>query len=203
MVIYYNDKPVHISNNSSEWVVRDGGLLMQADKQNICSALDLLKEELPSLYLYGRSESEVLSVIRDNVRTIHAAGGVVRKDDGDFLVILRHGKWDLPKGKLEEGESPEEGARREIEEECGVKVKITDHLKTTFHFYDHKGERILKETSWFRALLISDEGMMPQAEEDITEVKWVSKDQLPEILSNTYSNIRDVLEAYFNSSSGN
>src|SRR3954469_24811116 len=51
---------------------------------------------------------------------IEAAGGFIEKND-EFLAIHRHGRWDLPKGKLEKNESYEEGAIRECEEECGIK----------------------------------------------------------------------------------
>src|SRR4051812_48020306 len=56
---------------------------------------------------------------------IRAAGGLVVNDGGEMLFIFRRGKWDLPKGKLEEGEDLEECAVREVEEETGLKnVKL-------------------------------------------------------------------------------
>ena len=55
-----------------------------------------------------------------NRKFIHAAGGLVQNTNGDFLFMERNNTLDLPKGKLEKGESDEEGALREVEEETGV-----------------------------------------------------------------------------------
>ena len=51
---------------------------------------------------------------------IEAAGGLVVNAAGKLLVIERLGVWDLPKGKLESGETAQVAALREIEEECGI-----------------------------------------------------------------------------------
>lgn len=66
-------------------------------------------------------------------KNIEAAGGLVLRSDGHFLGIFRLGKWDLPKGKAEKGESMETTALREVEEECGifglsVEKKTHEHL---------------------------------------------------------------------------
>ena len=57
-----------------------------------------------------------------NFRWIEAAGGiVVHKENKKSLFIFRNNKWDIPKGKIEKGETPALGAIREIQEECGIK----------------------------------------------------------------------------------
>ena len=100
---------------------------------------------------------------------IEAAGGMVRKADA-YLFILRNGVWDIPKGKLEKGETPELAAVREIEEECGlVEPIIVSHLINTLHTYPHKGKQVLKRTYWY--LLDEDEknsNLIHQIEEGIT-----------------------------------
>ena len=127
---------------------------------------------------------------------IAAAGGVVINDEGRILMIFRRGKWDLPKGKLEEGELIEDCAEREVKEETGLSdIKLEKFLLTTYHTYSEKGKSILKDTHWylFRAHGIQD--VNPQTEEDIMKIEWVYPSELPGYTNNTYELIRDVLRA--------
>ncbi|MBP6402240.1 MAG: NUDIX hydrolase [Bacteroidia bacterium] len=132
---------------------------------------------------------------------IEAAGGLVQKNDDSYLVIFRRGKWDLPKGKLDYDESPEQAALREVEEECGIsKLRILKPLPTTFHTYPEGGRRILKKTHWY--LMESDDNrkLIPQAEEDIQEALWMSETEIKtKVFSNTYNSIQDLLVSFFNS----
>ena len=82
---------------------------------------------------------------------IEAAGGVVVNDCGQWLMIRRNGRWDLPKGHLECGERIEECAAREIEEETGVRAGVVRPLCDTLHaYYFPKTERWeLKRTHWY------------------------------------------------------
>src|SRR5690606_23008426 len=60
--------------------------------------------------------------IKASVNVIKAAGGLVENSKSEYLFIKRLGKWDLPKGKVEEGEKMKEAAVREVEEECGIQI---------------------------------------------------------------------------------
>jgi 8-oxo-dGTP pyrophosphatase MutT (NUDIX family) len=51
---------------------------------------------------------------------IKAGGGIVVNEQNEVLLIYRRGKWDLPKGKLDDGETIEECALREVKEETGL-----------------------------------------------------------------------------------
>ena len=129
-------------------------------------------------------------------KPIAAAGGIVKKDD-KILVIYRLGKWDLPKGKMEEGESKEESAVREVEEECGITgLKIVNKLPEILHTYTLKGQRILKTTYWFEMTSNFSGDLKPQTEEDISVVKWADKEGIKEVLQNTYPSIKDLLGGY-------
>ncbi|MCX6181489.1 MAG: NUDIX domain-containing protein [Bacteroidetes bacterium] len=131
-------------------------------------------------------------------KPIAAAGGVVKKS-GKILVIYRLGKWDLPKGKMEEGETIEQSALREVEEECGITgLKIVDKLPEIFHTYDIKGQRILKTTYWFEMTTDFEGEFKPQTEEDISVVKWVGKEDMKEVLENTYLSLEELLKNYLN-----
>lgn len=123
---------------------------------------------------------------------IKAGGGVVINPEGQILMIFRRGKWDLPKGKLEEGESIEKCALREVQEECGIdNLVLGEFLCITRHEYQERGEELLKESHWF--MMRGSGAPTPQSEEDITVARWVSIDELPELMENSYPTIREVL----------
>ena len=126
---------------------------------------------------------------------VQAAGGLVFNDRNQVLMIFRNGKWDLPKGKLEIGESVKECAIREVEEECGIYgLDIKEKLLETYHTYNLRGDEILKRTYWYKMKTDSDGELVPQIKEGITKVSWVSKDEISEKLKNSYGNISDVLK---------
>lgn len=113
------------------------------------------------------------------VREIVAAGGyVVRRRPGshepDILVIYRRGEWDLPKGKLDPGETPEEGALREVREEAGIRrLELVRSLGSTVHGYVEKGTFFAKTTHWY-AMTTEQESFVPEAKEGIERVEWMT-----------------------------
>lgn len=130
-------------------------------------------------------------------KIIKAAGGLVKNADGKFLFIQRLGKWDLPKGKLEKGETVQDGAVREVEEECGIsEVKITDHIIDTYHTYHLKGKRILKRTYWYEMKYGGSESLIPQGEEGITEAVWLNAERAEVALTDSYASIVKVWESH-------
>ena len=127
-------------------------------------------------------------------KRIDAAGGLVKNEKGQLLFIFRSGKWDLPKGKLSEKETPKEAAIREVKEETGLrKLTIGKKLPSTWHIYFRKGKQILKQTWWFGMEAASEEKLIPETKEDITEVRWVDPSGIQEILTNTYGSIRELV----------
>ena len=112
-----------------------------------------------------------------------------------ILFIERFNKWDLPKGKKESDETPSETAIREIQEECGLSnVAIIAPLKTTYHTYKLKTERIIKKTNWFLMNYEGEEELVPQKEEGITKAKWFPENQLQVPLTNTYESIQELFK---------
>lgn len=80
-------------------------------------------DKVPKTYLYINKDFEtVFQNLKNKIKLIKAAGGLVKNGDGDYLFIYRLGKWDLPKGKVEDNEKMREAAVREVEEECGIKI---------------------------------------------------------------------------------
>lgn len=129
-------------------------------------------------------------------KIIIAGGGLVQNDRQELLMIFRRGKWDLPKGKLDKGESIKDCAVREVMEETGlVNVIPGDLVDTTFHDYFDPWlqENVTKETHWYSMHAGGDQALVPQAEEDITEIRWVSVNELDTCLANCYDNVIDVI----------
>ncbi len=126
---------------------------------------------------------------------ITAAGGLVTNDQQELLMIFRRGKWDLPKGKLDEGESIEACAVREVEEETGLtSLELGNKIGITYHTYQENNITILKETHWFAMQAKGEQTLVPQTEEDITRIGWINRSELPEKLNNTYDNILEIIE---------
>ena len=128
---------------------------------------------------------------------IMAAGGIVTNEEGAILFMFRRGKWDLPKGKLDEGETLEQCAVREIEEETGLRnVVLGNLIGTTIHHYTEHGRSIEKETHWYSMKASGNQALIPQTEEDISELKWVNKKELGKYLENSYDNIVEIVRRY-------
>ena len=129
-------------------------------------------------------------------KVIEAAGGLVKNKKGEYLFIFRNGKWDLPKGKIEKGEGIKSAGIREVEEECGItKLKIVKELESTYHIYHQDEKAILKRTYWFEMLCEDESKLVPQTEEGITDVKWLSKKDLQQVNDNTYDSIKGVMKS--------
>ena len=130
---------------------------------------------------------------------VPAAGGFVENENGEVLLIFRRGKWDLPKGKLDPGEDLATCALREVKEETGLKtVELVKPLLITWHTY-HEGTRfVLKESHWYHMRCKGQQKLVPQAEEDITEIKWVPSESIEDFYALSYPSVVDVLKAGFN-----
>jgi 8-oxo-dGTP pyrophosphatase MutT (NUDIX family) len=120
-----------------------------------------------------------------------AAGGKVFNHLNEVLFIYRFDKWDLPKGKLEKGETIEQCAIREVEEECGItNLNIENKLETTYHIFERKDKLILKISHWFLMKTNYSGALKPQIEEGISEVVFKNEAETIEALKNSYENIK-------------
>ncbi|MBU6157798.1 MAG: NUDIX domain-containing protein [Bacteroidetes bacterium] len=144
--------------------------------------------------LYSSDLATLKALFFASFSLIQAAGGLVENERGEQLIIYRCGKWDLPKGKIDEGETPSQCAVREVEEETGLKqIQLQQPLTTTYHIYSEKGQAILKETFWFKMKVTGEQVLSPQAEEDIEAVKWILPSAWSEYAKETYPSIREVM----------
>lgn len=151
-------------------------------------------EQILELHIYHPDRMELSEAFTSCFKPVPAGGGVVFNMEGEFLVIKRNGVWDLPKGKMEDGEDFETTALREVEEETGLTgLESTGLLLSTFHTYPLKKKLILKETQWFEMRWKGSGSPVLQAEEGITDYRWVRPGDGDFIRSNTYASILDVL----------
>lgn len=198
--VFVNEKKLLLSKQSEN-------LEKTLRYENVTSleiALDLLENtSVKELNVFGENLDEIWTEFQKLFRIIEAAGGIVSNPEQDILFIRRLGKWDLPKGKMEKGESREESAVREIEEETGLKdVELKNFINTTYHIYvERNGEKILKCTHWFDMNFKGEDTSKPQIEEGITEVAWKNVSQIEsEVFPNTFRNIELIIKEFWSSS---
>jgi 8-oxo-dGTP pyrophosphatase MutT (NUDIX family) len=201
--IYVNGTPVILTTTDSEQA-----RTFQADKNALIAPyihkkkmlkqyIDLLdkRRDIREVLLHTSDVEQLWCDFQACFTLLGAAGGFVENEKKELLVFLRRGSWDMPKGKIDPGETPEAAAVREVQEETGLKhVNLGALLMYTYHTYEQKGQRILKKTWWYR-MSTTDTEVTPQTEEDIEEIRWVQPvtwlSQSPAV----YQSIRDVIEA--------
>ena len=153
--------------------------------------VDLENKSINSVLIIDKNPEKVLTDFNKIGEIRVASGGKVVNANSETLFILRDGVWDLPKGFVETGESLEEGAIREVEEETGISnIEIIDKLKTTYHTYRYHGKLVLKISHWYNAKSNFEGEFIPQTEEGITDVKWLNTIEVKQALENTWENIK-------------
>ena len=197
--IYFNDKYIELVDKKDAEIPAIQANIIEGEinlKKKLKIFIEnFLSEKNPSAVKSDQfTLGEIITFFRENYYYIEAAGGLISQQER-YLFILRHGLWDLPKGKLEKGESLDHAAIRECEEECAVKDLIIDkRLASTFHIYPFKNSFALKQAYWYAMHTTYSEKLVPQLEESITEVQWFDKKEIKDrVLSNTYYTIRDVV----------
>ena len=197
--VFFNDRTIFLDDNLPD--MSAVGKDYVCAFENITDLKPQVKQFLDpdkkgNLHIFHDDQESLFRTFSQCFKNIAAAGGLVRNRENEMLVIFRRGKWDLPKGKLEKGETPEQAAVREVEEECGLEgIEILDLLETTFHIYQDAGDFILKKTCWYNMIYSGTTGPTPRIQEDITEAGWIKTAEMDKIFSNTYASIIEVLNA--------
>lgn len=198
--IFYGDKVFTITEQTE--APFDGQIVFPIEAEEyegFESFLGLLSEhpEKHGIVFMSDKPTDMLHRFLADFKEIKAAGGLVVNPNGEVLMILRNGRWDLPKGKVEEGEFMRQAAKREVSEECGVKtLDIVSTIRPTFHIYDGKDGRELKTTYWYQMRCSDPENSKPQTSEGITEVKWIPAADLKPYIKDTYHNIKLLLALF-------
>jgi len=188
-VVILTDKDNHFSANS---------YIFERSKELAKQLKRFEESEHERMYIIHTDINELFGHVARCFKYVEAAGGLVTRSDGRILFIKRLGKWDLPKGKANKGESLQETAIREVVEESGLKTppKIVEELAHTYHTYHQDGHHILKHTAWYTMRYAGDDHLCPQYDEDITQAEWLPENQLHSVVENTYESIRQVLERF-------
>ena len=129
---------------------------------------------------------------------VRAAGGLVENEEGGILIITRKGWRDLPKGHIDEGESAEEAAVREVREETGLQdMEIVAPLCTTRHFHRAYGRWEVKQTEWYLMYATGSEPVLtPEEGENISAAEWLAGRRLWQAVDESYSTIKIVFEEF-------
>lgn len=157
-------------------------------------------DQFESITLYDDDEQKLRKDFEKLFRIVPAAGGLVFNEKGEALLIFRRGYWDLPKGKIEEDETIETAALREVEEETGLQnIKLGGFLCETYHTYrDRKKRRCIKQTYWYKMETVQQK-LTPQTEEDIEKAVWAKLDTFLKEDITIYPNILYVIQQNDNS----
>jgi 8-oxo-(d)GTP phosphatase len=193
LIVFVDEHALHLTDQQIEG---QKNVVIIRSQSDLTRFLDhfLKADNKDDVYLLGNDFNELSENFKSYFKYLQAAGGLVSNANNEFLLIRRFGIWDLPKGKLEKNEKMETCALREVTEETGVQgLRSVNRLPSTYHIYSHNNKYILKETNWFRLKTEFAGKLKPQFNEDITEAKWMNRDESIQALSTSYRSIRDIL----------
>ena len=202
LIIYVNEKPIYLAdhkNNTLQHKINEGYLFYNNNTninyKNIVQKLS--NTEVNGIVILHNNLQQLQEEFQAAFKIIEAGGGIVQNEQNEILFIYRRNMWDLPKGKLEKGETIQTCAQREVEEETGVtNLTLKSKIGETYHIYQEKGEQIFKISHWFHFTCPSHQITQAQTEEDITEVKWIALKDLENPLKNTFNNIKEIVEKF-------
>ena len=192
--VFVNDKPIIITSSSQK--VNNFPVYLFKDIVIDELLYKLNNEPIRGITLYSSDIENDWKKFKTYFKVVPAAGGLVTNSKNEYLFIYRNDIWDLPKGRIEKGESIEVAAIREVEEECGVyNLNIQGKIVTTYHVFFREKLR-LKETHWFFMKTDYSGELKPQLEEGITEVVFKNENDTIDALKNTYANIKLVFDCF-------
>lgn len=201
--IHFDYKPLFLCDSIDEtiepYVHHDDAIFIDELNSHTVKAMihEMQLEKIHAGVFFHPDLEELKKAFYKKFTVIKAGGGLVLNEKNEILLIFRKGKWDLPKGKLDKGELIEACAVREVEEETGLKnVKLITPQQVTYHTY-HEGTRfILKEAYWYTMNVKGNQSLIPQTEEGIEEIRWVTKKEVENFFSECYPSVIDVLKGY-------
>ena len=196
--IYFGDKPLFLSGEKTEELKpyiddKHTVVIESIEQEELKAVIGEMQQAKTAAGVILHKMPEAFEAIKKEFTLIQASGGLVYSDD-TILLIFRRGKWDLPKGKLDEGEELVPCALREVQEETGLDgITFEQTLSISYHTYYEGGKHILKETHWHLMKGNDQELLTPQTEEDIEKCEWVKIDNLASYMENAPASIIDVV----------
>jgi len=197
--VFFNDRTIYLMDEMPDISGRENAYIctfLQKDDLEPQLRNYLQPGREGDLYVYSAEQSNSFDIFRSCFKNIPAAGGLVKNQQDEYLIIFRRGRWDLPKGKAEGKETPEETALREVKEECNLEeLSLVEHLTTTYHIYHLDERAVLKQTEWYLMQYSGTLEPTPAIKEDIVKTVWMNPSQIKEITGNTFPSILDVIAA--------
>jgi 8-oxo-dGTP pyrophosphatase MutT (NUDIX family) len=187
--VFVNDIPIILSTEKKIGKQYTTIPLKQAKFKKLIRKIN--NGELLYVNLYHKDEEKLEKFLRKKLPVVEAGGGLVYNAKKEILFIRRNGKWDLPKGKLEKGESPQEGAIRETEEETGVQnLVIRKFIAQTYHVFKRNDKFKLKITYWYEMYTDYTGDLVPEAKEGIKKARWKNFAKSQKALKESYENVK-------------
>ena len=198
--IYFDNKPLFlcdsIDGELEPFIHHDDTMFI--DELNSHTVKSMIHEmqiaKIHAGVFYHPDLEELRKAFYKKFTIIQAAGGLVVNEKKEILMIFRRGKWDLPKGKLDKDETLEDCAVREVEEETGLQnIKLLSPLIITYHTYHEGTKYVLKESHWYNMKVSGEQKLVPQTEEDIHAIKWVTTDEAEKLFPECFPSVIDVI----------
>lgn len=190
--VFVNNKPIILSDKSVTNSIYEIYLFKEIRFDEILHKLK--HTQTPGIYLYHTDLDLLWNEFKTFFKTVIAAGGLVKNTHKEILFIFRNDTWDLPKGKLEKGETLPETAIREVEEECGInQLTIEAELPTTYHIFYEDQINKLKITHWYLMHTKDVRKPVPQIEEGISIARFIPITRIDEMYIRMYANIKELI----------
>ena len=188
MIINYQYNSLHVLSPNS---AAPEGDIEYMDDSDWAACFGRLTVEGRDVAVRCNDPRRLVAHLQRNYINIKAAGAIVEDNRQRRLLMQRNGRSDLPKGKVEAGETLLEAAMRETNEETGLcGLQAGPLLLKTYHIYNLYGGWHFKQTTWFAAKVADNARLVPQTDEGITELLWLPADEWRNALQTSYATMR-------------
>ncbi len=189
--IYAGTKVFHLTDEPSEYHIQ------YTDRKHLKEIVDKFLEGFyTEVYVYHESINELFKNFKIFFTFIESAGGIVFNKYGQILFLRKSQIWDLPKGKIEVGETPQEAAIREVKEETGLdNLTIVNTLPSSYHIFRRGLKNYLKKIYWFKMVYSGIGQPRPLRTEGIVETRWFDRDQVPFLLDKLHPNLINLVKS--------
>ncbi|MEL6253838.1 MAG: NUDIX domain-containing protein [Bacteroidota bacterium] len=191
----FNDQKLYVKGEYSEEFIQH---VFEIQKNKVWRDMEL---NISFVFKSKEQQESFWEDFKELFKSVDAAGGLVQNERDEYLMIYNRKKWTLPKGHVEWQEPIEAAAEREVLEETGLKeVELREQMPETFHTFKKKKRWIMKTTFWYKMYASSDQKLTPETEEDIEDVKWMSKEEWMKVAADSYPLTRDLFVREFTKS---